>query len=60
MIFGPLAEVHSDRIAIGDRVFYFNDGLVCRLPAGTYVVVEYTERDGRREVRTIARREPSR
>ena len=53
IIFGQLAEVHADRIVIGDRAFFFFDGLVCGLPVGTHVVVEYTEREGRREARRI-------
>ena len=53
IIFGQLAEVHADRIVIGDRTFYFFDGLACPLPMGASVVVEYTEREGRREARQI-------
>jgi hypothetical protein len=53
IIFGQLAEVHADRIVIGDRTFYFFDGLACPLPVGASVVVEYIEREGRREARRI-------
>lgn len=58
--YGPLREVHPDRIVLASRTVYLPDGMTCGLSPGTYVAVVYrTDRNDRPEVVSVKQARPS-
>jgi hypothetical protein len=53
VLIGPLLERGTRRALVGVTSVYLPRGMTCDLAIGTLVRVEYSERDGRRMVKTI-------
>lgn len=54
VIFGPLREVHPDRIVIADRTLFLRNGEACHHAIGLVLEVVFIEQNGRASVQRIS------